>query len=83
MLTSWFGGLTLSGFQAIQLGGKLTVTLPGAPEPSCCEFSGYEANGQELTREERAGAQWVSERESSKIHPHSTVLILREPEGTY
>lgn len=82
MLTSWLGGLTLSGFQGVQLGGKLTVPLPRAPEPSYCEFSDYEDNGRELTREKRAGTQWVRERETSKTHPHSTVLILREPEGT-
>lgn len=39
MLTSWLGGLTLSGFQGIQLGGKLIVPLTKAPEPSPCEFS--------------------------------------------
>lgn len=82
MLTSWPGGLTLSGFQGVRLGGKLEVTLSGAPEPGRCEFSDYESNRGELTRDERAGAESVRERETSKTHPHSTVSILREPEGT-
>lgn len=44
MLTSWLSGLTLSSFQGVQLGRKLTVPLTGDPELSCCEFSEYEGN---------------------------------------
>lgn len=58
MLHSWLGGLTLSGFQGVQLGGKLTVTLLGAPEQSRCEFNAHESNG--LPRAPRRGESWRS-----------------------
>lgn len=49
MLTSWPGGLTLSGSQDVRLGGKLTATLTGAPEPRCRVFSKHEGDSPELT----------------------------------
>lgn len=68
MLHSWLGGLTLSGFQGIQLGGKLTFTLLAASEQSLCEFSDCESEG--LPRAPRRGESQHSVGKRKKNFPN-------------